>query len=764
MPRNATTGVYTRVANSFSQPVEGTIIDNDDAMLLFNDQDNTGFNNLPVNLLSTSVKTFGAVGNGVADDTVAIQAALNDATTGVIYFPRGTYMVNATGLTGTSSKIWVGDGIGVSIIKASATPTVDFILFSAKTNFGFKNLTFDGNALLTKISGTTYGTLQPCIYLATCTRCFVRDCEFIGFYTLGLLTNSTHDVVIDGCRVTRTTATTAPIIDFPGGAYGIFVAGTAVVGAGDAYDFIVNNNVVTNCNIAIGGHDGSITNNVITGWGFSAGINSQANAANLNLRIENNICYNSNQAADGAGYLPAGIENWAKQSSIIGNICYGNWGSGIDNGGNNCTISGNVCYNNGAGGGGAGGISMYANDATVKASGCIIEGNRCTDTRAGGARTQAYGYYEHVSLTTFTAANIVVGVNDFEGNLTGQMSLQTITRLASAAVSIAMDAQGGTVGGFLTNITSFSLKNGTKQLIVAPSGVFTADRTLSVILNDADRLINLGGNITLAGPLVFPAAAQGDLFYGSAAGTLSALAKDANATRYLSNQGTTNNPSWNQVNLANGVTGRATFANIPQTSAYTLVGNNSNGTADVAGFTVNSLTQKTTPATSDLAMIVDQAASGAFKYATLGSLISAISHKLQVNLSAGQTPSSGVKTKIQFNTEVLDPDNWYDNVTNFRYTPLVAGSYLVNVQVSVSGTTVSSIALSMIYKNGSEYAEGVGIPSATNGASTCMAIVAMNGTTDYIEGWGRVTAAGSPAFDGGTAPIFTWMSITYLGP
>jgi hypothetical protein len=56
--------------------------------------------------------------------------------------------------------------------------------------------------------------------------------------------------------------------------------------------------------------------------------------------------------------------------------------------------------------------------------------------------------------------------------------------------------------------------------------------------------------------------AQGDLLYGSAANTLSALTKDTNATRYLSNQGTTNNPSWNQVNLANGVTGNLPVTNL----------------------------------------------------------------------------------------------------------------------------------------------------------------------------------------------------------
>jgi hypothetical protein len=55
---------------------------------------------------------------------------------------------------------------------------------------------------------------------------------------------------------------------------------------------------------------------------------------------------------------------------------------------------------------------------------------------------------------------------------------------------------------------------------------------------------------------------QGDLLYGSAANTWSALAKDANATRYLSNTGTTNNPAWAQVDLSNGVTGNLPVTNL----------------------------------------------------------------------------------------------------------------------------------------------------------------------------------------------------------
>jgi hypothetical protein len=49
--------------------------------------------------------------------------------------------------------------------------------------------------------------------------------------------------------------------------------------------------------------------------------------------------------------------------------------------------------------------------------------------------------------------------------------------------------------------------------------------------------------------------AQGDLLYASSTTALSSLAKNTTATRYLSNTGTSNNPAWAQINLANGVTG-----------------------------------------------------------------------------------------------------------------------------------------------------------------------------------------------------------------
>lgn len=47
MPRNPTTGVFTRVNNSFADPVFGTPIDPNDANALFNDYDAALTNSIP---------------------------------------------------------------------------------------------------------------------------------------------------------------------------------------------------------------------------------------------------------------------------------------------------------------------------------------------------------------------------------------------------------------------------------------------------------------------------------------------------------------------------------------------------------------------------------------------------------------------------------------------------------------------------------------------------------------------------------------------
>jgi len=125
------------------------------------------------------------------------------------------------------------------------------------------------------------------------------------------------------------------------------------------------------------------------------------------------------------------------------------------------------------------------------------------------------------------------------------------------------------------------------------------------------------------------------------------------------------------------------------------------------------------------------------------------------SMSANQSyGSSGSIVKVQFDTELWDTNSDYDNSTNYRFTPSVAGKYFVHGCVYVATFVTDSIAGQSVYirKNGSNY-QGVTGPIAYNSnefnaVGTPFGIaVDMNGSTDYIECYTQVT------FSSGTCNI-----------
>ena len=68
-----------------------------------------------------NVKDFGAIGDGVADDTAAIQAAITAANGGTVFFPKGTYLTSATLLCDKIGASIIGDSAGVATISATHT-------------------------------------------------------------------------------------------------------------------------------------------------------------------------------------------------------------------------------------------------------------------------------------------------------------------------------------------------------------------------------------------------------------------------------------------------------------------------------------------------------------------------------------------------------------------------------------------------------------------------------------------------------------------
>lgn len=112
--------------------------------------------------------------------------------------------------------------------------------------------------------------------------------------------------------------------------------------------------------------------------------------------------------------------------------------------------------------------------------------------------------------------------------------------------------------------------------------------------------------------------------------------------------------------------------------------------------------------------------------------------------STNQSFTSAVWTKVQCQTEEFDTASAYDNATNYRFTPQVAGYYQVSGNVYFVGTGLTNVGIA-VYKNGSSFKLGttLGVPSNAETGASLSALIYMNGSTDYVELFGY-TAGTSP--------------------
>ena len=131
----------------------------------------------------------------------------------------------------------------------------------------------------------------------------------------------------------------------------------------------------------------------------------------------------------------------------------------------------------------------------------------------------------------------------------------------------------------------------------------------------------------------------------------------------------------------------------------------------------------------------------------------AMTPAFEAYLSGNQTGvSDNTNTKVQFNTELFDTANAYDNSSNYRFTPQTAGKYFVYTSVrcqAANNNQLRSAAL-FIRKNNGEVGEAWtlfwdnGIRSHTLTKAT---VVDMNGSSDYLEVYAYLDAS-DDAIDG----------------
>ena len=94
--------------------------------------------------MSINVKDFGAVGDGIADDFSAIQAALNKCDSEIIVIPTGDYRVTATLKVGSNTQIQAASDSRIFMCGETMRYRGDFLLSNADTVYGNENITIDG--------------------------------------------------------------------------------------------------------------------------------------------------------------------------------------------------------------------------------------------------------------------------------------------------------------------------------------------------------------------------------------------------------------------------------------------------------------------------------------------------------------------------------------------------------------------------------------------------------------------------------------------
>lgn len=160
-------------------------------------------------------RAFGAVGNGVADDSPSLQAAITAAPAllGAVHGASATYRL-ATPIT-MSGKV----DLQISDLKVigNATRFAGYFNVSGSDGVFFDNVTFDHMfGVVTQFLPADYasGSFNVGIYGTTCGDVTVRNCRFDRLYTRSINLTGAGKLTVRGCAFTSPVQNQTQILDY----------------------------------------------------------------------------------------------------------------------------------------------------------------------------------------------------------------------------------------------------------------------------------------------------------------------------------------------------------------------------------------------------------------------------------------------------------------------------------------------------------------------------------------------------------------------
>ena len=334
----------------------------------------------PGNGGQVNVKEYGAVGDGVTNDTAAFIKALAACAVdgGTCFVPEGTYLISSSGISSAPHRPSVLSGVHLvgagqaSILKVAGMPT-DSLLRCEGDNWSVENLTFNMG---------DYTSRGSAAISCKGNNWRVANCAIIKSGKWAIIAFGGKNWSIERNYIKRTVPGARPPI-----------GSILVTKKGDVWSSHgrVISNVCDGAGITFAGDDGLIAGNQISRSGYGSGIFVQGAPSTHSPVIKGNICtggtsgYDDSQA--GKWWSVNGFEVWAPDSVICNNIAHDNDGGGFAIGGPNSIVVGNKAYNNGRGRRGYAGFNARVNLAKgTSASHSIFIGNSSYD--------QDFGYKE----------------------------------------------------------------------------------------------------------------------------------------------------------------------------------------------------------------------------------------------------------------------------------------------------------------------------------------------------------------------------------